>query len=348
MSKTPKHILVIRLSAMGDVAMSVPVINAFVTEHPEVKITILTRAFFAPFFSDIPNVTVFVPDLNKKHKGFLGIWKLSKELLKLNIDAVADLHNVLRSNILIQLLRLRGIPFKQIDKGRADKKALIRSENKILKPLKTSHERYADVFRNLGYALNLEEGKPLLKQPIPSVVLDYIGETEKNLIGIAPFAAHKGKMYPLGKMEKVISELVKNTEGTILLFGGGKSEKLLLDDISEQYSNVLNVTGKFNFEEELALISNLDVMLSMDSGNGHLAAMYGVRVITVWGVTHPYAGFVPINQSEENQLTPNLEKYPLIPTSIYGNKYPEGYLSCFDTISTNAIVDKIKKRLKTN
>ncbi len=343
MSKLPKHILVIRLSAMGDVAMSVPVINTFVTEYPEVKITILTRAFFAPFFSDIPNVTVFVPDLNKKHKGFFGIWKLSKELLKLNIDAVADLHNVLRSNVLIQLLRLKGIPFKQIDKGRADKKALISPENKILKQLKTSHERYADVFRSLGCDLILEDGQALLKKPISSLILDYIGDTEKKIIGIAPFAAHKGKMYPLVKMKEVISELSKDTNTTILLFGGGKEEKVQLDEISEQYSNVLNITGRFSFEEELALISNLNIMLSMDSGNGHLAAMYGIPVITIWGVTHPYAGFVPFNQPEENQIVPDLGKFPLLPTSIYGNKYPEGYLGCFDTISPSKIIAEIKK-----
>jgi len=333
---------------MGDVAMSVPVISAFVAAYPEVKITVITRAFFTPFFSDIPNVTVFVPDLQKKHKGFLGIWRLSKEHLKLDIDAVADLHDVLRSNILIQLLRLKGIPFQQIDKGRADKKALINSKNKIFKPLKTTHERYADVFRSLGFDLNLKEAVILPKKELPKIVKNYIGETEKNLIGIAPFAAHKGKMFPLDKMEEVISELSKDTDRTILLFGGGKSEKLELDKIAEQYSNVLNVTGKFNFDEELALISNLGIMLSMDSGNGHLAAMFGVQVITIWGVTHPHAGFVPFNQPKENQLVPDLEKFPLIPTSIYGNKYPEGYLGCFDTISPSKIITEIKKRLKIN
>jgi len=348
MSKTPKHILVIRLSAMGDVAMSVPVVNTLVATHSEVKITILTRAFFAPFFSDIPNVTVFVPDLKKKHKGFLGIWKLSKELLKLNIDVVADLHDVLRSNILIQLLRLKGVPFQQIDKGRACKKALIDPKNKVFKLLKTTHERYANVFKGLGYGLSLQGGKALLRITLSSFVSDYIGDTEKKLIGIAPFAAHKGKMYPLEKMKEVISELSKNPDTTVLLFGGGKEEKQSLDKIAMQYDNVLNITGRFSFQEELALISNLDIMLSMDSGNGHLAAMYGVQVITIWGVTHPYAGFVPFNQPEENQILPDLEKFPLIPTSIYGNKYPVGYLDCFDTISIVTIVNTIKKRLKIN
>ena len=328
--------------------MSVPVINTLITAHPEVKITILTRAFFAPFFADIPNVTVFVPDLNKKHKGFVGIWKLSKELLELNIDYVADLHNVLRSNILVKLLRLKVIPVKQIDKGRAQKKALTSVKNKVFKQLRSTHERYADVFRDLGFDLNLEEGKSLSKKPIPNIVSAYIGETGKNLIGIAPFAAHKGKMYPLVKMEEVISELSKNTATTILLFGGGKSEKVQLDKIANQYDNVLNVTRKFTFQEELALISNLDVMLSMDSGNGHLATMYGVPVVTIWGVTHPYAGFAPYNQTKENQILPDMERFPLIPTSIYGNKYPEGYLSCFDTISPNKIIAEIEKRLKVN
>jgi len=331
---------------MGDVAMSVPVINTFVTAHPEVKITVLTRAFFTPFFIDIPNVTVFVPDLKKKHKGFLGIRRLSKELLKLNIDAVADLHDVLRSNILIQLLRLKGIPFQQIDKGRADKKALISSKNKVFKPLKATHERYADVFRGLGFDLNIEEAVLLPKKELPNIVNDYIGETEKNLIGIAPFAAHKGKMYPLVKMEEAISELSKDVNTTVMLFGGGKSEKLLLDEIAGKYSNVLNITGEFSFEEELILISNLDVMLSMDSGNGHLAAMFGVQVITIWGVTHPHAGFVPFNQPKENQLVPDLGKFPLIPTSIYGNKYPDSYLDCFNSILVNEIVKKAKNALK--
>jgi len=331
---------------MGDVAMSVPVINTFVTAHPEVKITVLTRAFFTPFFTDIPNVTVFVPDLKKKHKGFLGIRRLSKELLKLNIDAVADLHDVLRSNILIQLLRLKGIPFQQIDKGRADKKALITSKNKVFKPLKATHERYADVFRGLGFDLNIEEAVLLPKKELPNIVNDYIGETEKNLIGIAPFAAHKGKMYPLVKMEEAISELSKDVNTTVMLFGGGKSEKLLLDEIAGKYSNVLNITGEFSFEEELILISNLDVMLSMDSGNGHLAAMFGVQVITIWGVTHPHAGFVPFNQPKENQLVPDLGKFPLIPTSIYGNKYPDSYLDCFNSILVNEIVKKAKNALK--
>lgn len=343
MNKKPTHILVIRLSAMGDVAMSVLVLKAFTQQYPDVKLTVLTRSFFTPFFADIPNVSVYSPELKEKHKGFLGIWRLAKELIKLDIHAVADLHNVLRSNTLIRFLRLKGIPYQQIDKGRADKKGLTAYKNKVFKPLQSTHERYADVFRKLGYHLTL--GEVVLKNELsnkPAFLKPFLGN---KIIGIAPFAAHKGKMFPIERMKELIEILSQEKHFTILLFGGGEEENIQLEKIAAKHGNVINMVGKSSFKEELNVISNLDLMLSMDSGNGHLAAMYGVPVITIWGVTHPYAGFTPFNQPESNQLLPNLEKYPIIPTSIYGNKYPPGYLSCFDTISTSTIIEKIKNAL---
>ena len=72
MPKT-KHIVVIRLSAMGDVAMTVPVLRAFSVHNPDVIITVVSRPFFKPFFDTIPNVSFFGVDLKKRHKGFFGI-----------------------------------------------------------------------------------------------------------------------------------------------------------------------------------------------------------------------------------------------------------------------------------
>jgi ADP-heptose:LPS heptosyltransferase len=106
---------------------------------------------------------------------------------------------------------------------------------------------------------------------------------------------------------------------------------------------VLSSAGLFSFDEELILISNLDVMLSMDSGNAHLAAMFGRKVVTIWGVTHPYAGFYPFNQPSEYALLADREQYPLLPTSIYGNKFPEGYKNVMQTITPEAVFEKIQE-----
>ena len=164
MPKTIKHILVIRLSAMGDVAMTIPVLRAFTQQYPNVKITVLTRGFFNPFFRDLPNVTVFSPDLKGKHKGIFGLLKLSRALAKLNIDAVADLHNVLRTNIL--KFFFFGINVVQIDKGREDKKALINGKNFV--QLTTTHQRYVEVFKQLGFPLNLSKPSFPKRKELPS------------------------------------------------------------------------------------------------------------------------------------------------------------------------------------
>ena len=106
------------------------------------------------------------------------------------------------------------------------------------------------------------------------------------------------------------------------------------------------MAGKLSFRRELELISNLDLMLSMDSGNGHMAAMYEIPVITLWGNTHPYAGFVPFRQPLENSLTSDLSEYPFIPTSIYGDKIIPGYEDCMKSIDTTTVVEKINNILK--
>lgn len=339
-----KHLLVIRLSAMGDVAMTVPVIFSLVNQYPNIKVTVLTRDFLKPIFSHLPNVNVFVIDVKGKHKGLFGLWKLYKELKALQIDAVGDLHNVLRSNILKIYFKLGRYHFVQIDKGRAEKKALTSAKKRFFKPLKTTHQRYADVFSALGFSLNLQKAPLLAKRPLTEKSKQLLEFGEAKRIGIAPFAAFEGKMYPLDLMEQVISQL-SNTH-KILLFGGGKKEQNQLEAWEKQFSNTVNIVGKHTFSEELDLISNLDMMLAMDSGNAHLASLFGVPTVTLWGVTHPYAGFYPFGQDIENALLADREKFPLVPTSVYGNKMPAGYSEAMRTIHPEDILKKIQTILK--
>jgi ADP-heptose:LPS heptosyltransferase len=331
-----KHIVVIRLSAMGDVAMTVPVLRALIEQYPQLKITVLTRAFFFPFFRDLPNVSLFPIDIKGKHKGVFGLFKLSKELKALGIDAVADLHNVLRSNIL--KLYFFGKPFIQINKGRAEKKAL--TSGKRFQQLKTTHQRYAEVFQKLGFPIDLNNPSFPNPKTLSPKVSDIVGTKSGKWVGIAPFAAHESKMYPLELMKDVIKTLSKDYK--IILFGGGKNEIALLNDVERNNANVVNSAGKLTLDEELDVISNLDAMLSMDSGNAHLAAMLGVKVITIWGVTHPFAGFAPFNQPEDYALLADKNIFPKIPTSIYGNSYPKGYEHAAGSISPKTIIDKMK------
>ena len=344
MSK-PKHILAIRLSAMGDVAMTVPVLRALVLQYPDVKITVVSRPFFQPFFDGIPNVDFFGVDLKERHKGFLGLLRLFSDLRKLKIDVVADLHNVLRSKVVRTLFALSGKKVAATDKGRAEKKALTSLTNKVFAPVKPMVERHIDTFKQLGFSIDLSNPQFPEKAILSEEILSITGIKKKKKIGNATFAQYESKVYPLDLMQKVIDGLAENKNQKIFLFGGGEKEIQLLNQLQSQHENVIVLAGKLKFKQELEVISNLDVMLSMDSGNAHIAAMLGVKVITLWGATHPYAGFKPFNQPDDFCLTSDRAKYPLLPTSIYGNKKVEGYADVMRTILPSQVIEKINSNL---
>lgn len=337
-----------RLSAMGDVAMTVPVLRAFVKQHPDVKITVVSRPFFKPFFDAIPNVSFFAFDEKERHKGFLGLLRLFQDLKKLQIDAFADLHNVLRSRIVRSFFVLSGIKVASVDKGRAEKKALTQSENKVFMQLPTMFERHVKVFEELGFTVDLSCPKFPEKQALDTEIIRLTGDKTQKWIGIAPFAQYDSKVYPLDLMREVVNQLSESSLDTpykIFLFGGGKKEMAILDSLASNKQNVISMAGKIKFQQELQLISNLDVMLSMDSGNAHIAAMLGVKVITLWGATHPFAGFSPFNQPIENAIVSDNNLFPKLPTSVYGNKKVEGYQDAMRTISTERVVLTIKAQL---
>jgi ADP-heptose:LPS heptosyltransferase len=337
----PKHILVMRFSAMGDVAMTVPVVKALLDQNPEVTITYVSRPEFAEFFKDIPRLNYYAADLKELYNGFGGLIKFFNHLKdQQNFDAVADLHNNLRTKLLRRLFRLTGVTTASVDKGRAEKKLLVRFPDKVLKPLKRTIERYADVFRTIGFDVSLDY--KLAKEPkvLTQDIISVTGAKTTQWIGISPFAKHIGKIYPLEKMEEVIAEL-NQTKVKIFLFGGGPSEQETCSEWEGKYANVISTVGILNMQQELVLINNLAVMLSMDSAGMHLASLEGTPVVSVWGATHHYAGFLGYGQSENDIVADTIECRPC---SVYGNKpcFRKDY-ACLHRIHAETIVDKLNK-----
>ncbi|MFY7810597.1 MAG: glycosyltransferase family 9 protein, partial [Flavobacterium sp.] len=252
------NLIIYRLSAMGDVSMMVPLILALKQEYKDIKITVVSNVFFMPFFQTIDSVDFIGIDTSNKHKGFWGIFKIFKEIYTIRPTHFADLHSSLRSRIIILLLKFSRVKSFSLDKGRGEKKALVRVENKIFKPLQHTLSRYQDVLQRLGFKLNLEKPNFLIQEKIPEKYTKFFNKDFKT-IGIAPFAKHEAKIYPLRLMQKVIDQLAQNKENFIFLLGG-KNELEALYSLKGLHTNVLVVDC--SFKEELALISNLSVMLS--------------------------------------------------------------------------------------
>lgn len=324
---------------MGDVAMTVPVLKNVLDQNPDLKITIVSNAFFEPLFSGLERCYFHPAYLKERHKGFGGMYRLFKELTNLyKFDAVIDLHSVLRSHLLSLFFKMSRLSIATLDKGRREKKALTRQQQKIFIPLTSMHERYASVFRKIGISVQLDADKSIyFKQEIP-IALRAIFSSGKKIIGVAPFAQFKEKMYPIEKMKILVGQLTE-ANYTVLLFGGGKQESDVLEHWEKDIFSAFNVSGKYSFNEELSIISNLDRMVSMDSANMHLASLFKVPVVSIWGATHPYAGFNGWGQSDKNSVQLELSCRPC---SVFGNKHCyRGDHACMQFISEEMIFQKI-------
>ncbi|KIA90313.1 heptosyltransferase [Pedobacter kyungheensis] len=341
MAATQK-IIVLRFSAMGDVAMVASVLKEFTVAHPGVELVMVSRPAFKPFFDGIPNLIFHAIEPKTIHKGINGLYKLFQELRGYKPVAIADLHDNLRSRTISTFFRLAGTTIKRIDKGRAEKKALTRATNKVFKPLKQTVERYADVFRELGFTLKLSHQINKSPKAIPAKAQTLFADQTTKKIGISPFAQHIYKVYNLTKMEEVIASL-SNQGYQLFIFGGGKTEQAIAEEWAERHANTYNLIGNYNLTEELVIISNLDLMLSMDSSGMHMASLVGVPVVSIWGPTHPYAGFLGYGQLESDCIQID---HPSRPNSIYGNKPCLcGVENCIDLIEPETIVNKIKEKL---
>jgi len=333
-------ILVIRLSAIGDVAMTVPVIWSLSKVYPDAEITFVSQKFANGFLKYIPAIKLFEVDLKGRHKGFFGIFRLYSDLKKLGrFDVIADLHDVIRTKILRFLFAFSSSKIVAIDKGRKEKKNLTKIEGKVLRQLDTTASRYAKVFYDTGFKFNVEFDYLFTKSSLNEKIISITGPRENRWVGIAPFAKHKGKIYPLELMEKVMGLLSESTGVKIFLFGGGANEKEILEGWEKRFPNTVSLAGKLSIEDELKVISNLDVLVSMDSANMHFASLVNTSVVSIWGATHPFAGFYGWNQNPRHAVQIDL---PCRPCSIYGNKacFRKDY-ACLHQITPESIISKI-------
>jgi ADP-heptose:LPS heptosyltransferase len=337
-----KTILALRFSALGDVALTVPMVKRVLEENPGLDIIMVSDSRMEGIFSGIERLRFVGFDLKGKFKGIRGIYRIYDKLnTSFEFQAVADLHGVLRSYVISFLLWVAGKRVSFIDKGRKEKRALTKTENKIVKPLKHTTERYAEVFRKLGCSASKENfytlGKGQYSQWFEKT---WNVDQQKVHLGFAPFARHMTKMYNLDRFKEVVKYF--NREPYRLhLFGGTRAEQLVIQQWEKEFSYVVPYIPGSGFKEELDLMSNLKVMVSLDSANMHLASLVDVPVVSIWGPTHPFTGFYGFNQDLANAIQVDLSCRPC---SVFGNKSCwRGDHACMQEIGTDKVIKQVKK-----
>ena len=343
-----RSVVIARFSALGDVAMTIPVIYSACVCYPDVRFTLVTRrSMTSIFLNRLANLEVVGLDL-EEYKGLHGLWRLFRKLRsEYGFDGFIDLHDVIRTKAIASFCRLSGIPVSVINKGRKGKSALTRRRNKVLLPLLSTRARYRQAFHRIGLPVENRFHGLFGHGKAPDGLYSAVTPPKpagERWVGFAPFAKHTGKIYPPELMEQVLARVVAMPSIKVFLFGGGDHEKELLQCWADRYPSTVNLAGKrFGFPAELALVSHLDVMVSMDSANMHLASLVRTPVVSVWGATHPYCGFKGWRQKEDDMV-----QLPMTcrPCSVFGNKpcFRNDY-HCLRGIAPNAIIERIAAHL---
>jgi ADP-heptose:LPS heptosyltransferase len=343
-----KKILILRFSAMGDVALLVPVVKSLTAAYPEVEVTVVTRPKFGPLFFDLDRVQVFPADVDYTYTGILGLRDLFGKLLRRGpFDVVMDMHDHVRTVVLRGLFKVFGSKVVVFDKGRKDKKAFTRKENKITTPLTHTVERYRLAFEKAGYTFKIVPPPHLaLSESIQNASgwFGYKKSAEnRKWIGLAPFAMHRTKIWPLENYPALIETISKQHAVKFFLFGGGDKEIKYFESLKQQFPDHCEViAGQLKLRQEIALMQHLDLMLCVDSSNMHMAALSGVPLLSIWGGTDPGVGFGPYGKTDETIIQITREELPCRPCSVYGKEtcYIGGF-PCLTRITPEQVSSRV-------
>lgn len=343
-NKKPRHVLVSRFSALGDVAMTLPSVYNACYANPDVQFLFLTRHHPARMFIHRPENLTMVPVNFDNYKGIAGIFRLARDLRKrYEVDLMVDLHDVLRTKLLRFLLRFHGVESHHIFKDRRAKKNLTRRNNKLLVQLTPTPQRYDNTFRRAGIPLANDFHSIYGSGKGPVEVFASVSAPKKKgefWLAVAPFAKHKGKIYPMELMDKVIAHFNGMERTRIFVFGFGEEEDRQIEQLANRYSAVVNMAhAALGLDAELALLSHCDVMLSMDSANMHLASLVGLRTVSIWGATHPYTGFLGWLQHTSDAVQLDMTCRPC---SVFGDKPCfRGDYHCLRGITPQMVISRI-------
>ena len=339
------RVLITCFSSISNVAAIVPQLYGLTCDYPEHEFVVLSRSFLRPLFDKLNNVTFVGGDIRGAHKTPIGVFRLFKELKALRPDVVLDMQRSWRTKMIARLFMLSGTKTLAIGFASGEQKKLIKKGAKKYHPIPTIFDRQARLYAKIRLKVN-DSFEKLYEPSADQVakITELYGEKQGRWIGIAPFSIARGKTLPFRKMKNIIAHFDKKPDTKIFLFGAGEMENELLSDWQSLYENVYAVHTSLQLDDELALMNQLDLMVSMDSANMHLASLMAVPVVSVWGATHQYSGFLGWKQSAENCVGVDFSCRPCTAHSDKKCKY--GDYRCLESLHSSKIIEVIEKNLE--
>lgn len=314
--------LLLRLSSIGDIVLTSPVVRCLKQQHPDAEIHFLTKRGFEDVVRNNPYIdAVHLVNDNAIDNDLLSNLKEER------FDAVIDLHHNLRTLKIKRALDVTSFSFNKLN---IEKWLLV---NFKMNRMPNVHivDRYMKTVSSFGVT-NDDQGLDYFITPEDERAVDSLPEHfRKKYIAWVVGAAHATKQLPSAKMIS-IGEKIKSP--IVLL--GGKNDAVLSSTIKNALGeNVFDACGNFSLNESAALVKHASVVLTNDTGLMHIAAAFRKKIYSFWGNTVPEFGMYPYLPSslKTNSAILEVKNLRCRPCSKIGfDKCPKGHFKCMNEI----------------
>ena len=330
-------ILVIRFSSLGDVVLITPLFQKIKHLYPSSHVTFLTDCKFIDLFGTDPNIDRIIP-YDVSGESLMYLLRYLKKIREERYDIIIDCHVIPRS--LFFLFLGRPARRRRLNKFSIQRRLMVKSHNR--KRIPHIVDRYLATF--IGKNGNDYKPKIYLEKREIEKIKSLLSKKKgsKKVVGFAPGASKKAKMWQLEKLQNLALTLTEKNNVYIILFGN-KNEISVVKRIQEELQDrCLNLVGKTGIRELALFLNGCDVLFSADSGAMHIAVAVGTPVVSIFGPTVPEFGFTPYNQKSVVVSKP----LPCRPCSLHGtDTCPLGHHNCMKLIEVEEVRMEIERLL---
>lgn len=313
-SLTMKPVIVMRYSAMGDVAIACEVVKRMCKRYPRQAFIFMTDERYAQLAPKCNNLTTKAIRI-KEYKGVPMIMGLGFTIAKqYEFDKVIDLNDTIRTKLIRMALRLKNKKVFVVNKHRIQCFIKFHFQSKRQLKLRHTAEMMADAITYAGYPLSINDIEFNDKTTSNGIIKSQ--QTEQINIGIACFSSKRNKEYPKELLVQLIDMLQNNSNIRVSVFGKGQRETEIGNELSK-LTNCMSCINEDDMQSDIDNIRNMNLMICVDTGWMHIASLIGKPVISLWGPTQPSCGYYPLHQARDIAVTLSM---PCSPCSVYGKK----------------------------
>ena len=323
-------ILVIRFSSIGDIVLTFHALRCLKEKHPNAEVHFLTKSTYKEL--------LLASTFHDKILFFEGDLKQTKsEIRKENYSHIIDLHNNLRTRLLT--VGISGVQLKRLVKLNWKKWLLTRlKKNKL--PNKHVVDRYIDAFTDLDVKSDHKNTAFFVPNTF-EIELNRYDLRKKSFLAIAMGAQYKTKKFPVSSLIKVL----ESYDLPIVLLGGdAENEDGQKIQAAFPQKKMYNLCGELSLLASASILSQAKTVLTNDTGLMHIAAMFDVPIVSIWGNTVPAFGMSPYRPGNEKSVKIHeVVGLNCRPCSKIGyQECPKGHFKCMEKQDLSAIATDIK------